>query len=116
MGGNRTERGLGSVGGGKVTDAYCIHNVLRENSLWFDVWTSYLDRSWLELVPYLKVRWHSLELSSLSCVIFLQSEYNYHSHFTNVIFLSIVIGRLQRGKGAGVDVFDCGQVRASSVV
>ena len=47
---------------------------------------------------------------------FLQSEYNYHSHFTNVIFLTIVIGRLQRGKGAGVDVFDCGKVRASSVV
>ena len=47
---------------------------------------------------------------------FLQGEYSYHSHCTNVIFHTIVTGRLQRGKGAGVDVFDCGKVRASSVV
>ena len=47
---------------------------------------------------------------------FLQGEYYYHSHCTNVIFCTIVIGRLQRGKGAGVDIFDCGKVRASSVV
>lgn len=53
VGENRAARGLGSVGGCKVTDAYFIHNVF---SLWFDAWTSYLDRSWLELVPYLKVR------------------------------------------------------------
>lgn len=46
----------------------------------------------------------------------LQGKYYYHSHFTNIIFFTTVIGRLQGRKGAGVDIFDCSKARALSIV